>query len=66
MQHWHERYTHDPAVRWLRSLFAELFGEQSRSAMRNANGHAALPADSDDLARPSEKNKSLGGQNPAA
>lgn len=27
MQHWHERYTHDPAIRWLRSVFAELFLE---------------------------------------
>ncbi len=25
MQHWHERYTHDPASRWLRSIVAELF-----------------------------------------
>jgi DNA-binding transcriptional LysR family regulator len=27
MQHWHERYTHDPAIRWLRTVFAELFLE---------------------------------------
>jgi DNA-binding transcriptional LysR family regulator len=27
MQHWHERYTHDPAIKWLRSAFAELFLE---------------------------------------
>ena len=26
-QHWHERYHHDPANRWLRSLIAELFLE---------------------------------------
>ncbi len=25
VQQWHERYTHDPASRWLRSLIAELF-----------------------------------------
>jgi len=25
VQHWHERYTHDPANRWLRALMAELF-----------------------------------------
>ncbi|MCU1340230.1 MAG: bacterial regulatory helix-turn-helix, lysR family protein [Bryobacterales bacterium] len=25
MQHWHERYTHDPASRWLRSVMADLF-----------------------------------------
>jgi DNA-binding transcriptional LysR family regulator len=29
MQHWHERYTHDPANRWLRALFAELFLESA-------------------------------------
>jgi DNA-binding transcriptional LysR family regulator len=26
-QHWHERYQHDQANRWLRSLIAELFLE---------------------------------------
>jgi DNA-binding transcriptional LysR family regulator len=35
MQHWHERYTHDPAVRWLRSLMAELFSEQNALSKRN-------------------------------
>jgi DNA-binding transcriptional LysR family regulator len=25
MQHWHERYTQDPASRWLRSVVANLF-----------------------------------------
>src|ERR1700730_15144611 len=25
MQHWHERFTNDPASRWLRSVMAELF-----------------------------------------
>jgi DNA-binding transcriptional LysR family regulator len=25
VQHWHERYTHDPANRWLRAVMAELF-----------------------------------------
>lgn len=28
MQHWHERYTHDPASRWLRAVIAELFIEK--------------------------------------
>jgi len=32
MQHWHERYTHDPASRWLRALIAELFTEKGLSA----------------------------------
>ena len=25
MQHWHERYSHDPANRWLRTVMADLF-----------------------------------------
>jgi DNA-binding transcriptional LysR family regulator len=25
VQHWHERYTHDPASRWFRSVMADLF-----------------------------------------
>ncbi len=29
MQHWHERYTHDPANRWLRAVLAELFLESA-------------------------------------
>jgi DNA-binding transcriptional LysR family regulator len=36
MQHWHERYTHDPAIKWLRAVFAELFLE-SVSAHTLAN-----------------------------
>jgi DNA-binding transcriptional LysR family regulator len=28
MQHWHERYTHDPASKWLRVVIAELFREK--------------------------------------
>jgi DNA-binding transcriptional LysR family regulator len=28
MQHWHERYTHDPASKWLRSVIADLFREK--------------------------------------
>ena len=26
-QHWHERYQHDPANRWLRAVVADLFLE---------------------------------------
>jgi DNA-binding transcriptional LysR family regulator len=33
VQHWHERYTHDPASRWLRGIIADLF-----SSARAANG----------------------------
>lgn len=29
-QHWHARYHHDPANKWLRSVFAELFSERNR------------------------------------
>jgi DNA-binding transcriptional LysR family regulator len=32
MQHWHERYTHDPASQWLRSVIAELFREKGLSS----------------------------------
>jgi len=34
MQHWHERYTNAPAVRWLRSVIAELFSEQVNPSRR--------------------------------
>lgn len=29
VQHWHERYTHDPANKWLRGIIAELFLEKN-------------------------------------
>jgi DNA-binding transcriptional LysR family regulator len=31
-QQWHERYTHDPANRWLRGLIAELFQEKQAAS----------------------------------
>jgi DNA-binding transcriptional LysR family regulator len=34
MQHWHERYTHDPATRWLRSVMVELFSEGKALSQR--------------------------------
>ena len=34
VQHWHERYTNDPAVRWLRGSIADLFCEQRSSRPR--------------------------------
>jgi hypothetical protein len=37
VQQWHERYTHDPASRWLRALISELF-----SASKGQNGFSAL------------------------
>ena len=38
VQHWHERYTHDPASRWLRSVLAELF-----SSPKTVTGATAQP-----------------------
>lgn len=32
VQHWHERYTHDPASKWLRAVIAELFLEKSAAS----------------------------------
>jgi DNA-binding transcriptional LysR family regulator len=32
VQHWHERYTHDPASKWLRAVIAELFLEKGLSS----------------------------------
>jgi DNA-binding transcriptional LysR family regulator len=32
VQHWHERYTHDPASKWLRGVIAELFLEKGLSS----------------------------------
>lgn len=30
VQHWHERYTHDPAAKWLRGIIADLFQHRNR------------------------------------
>jgi DNA-binding transcriptional LysR family regulator len=35
MQHWHERYSHDPASRWLRTTITELFNS-SKPALHDA------------------------------
>ncbi|HUA20774.1 MAG TPA: LysR family transcriptional regulator [Bryobacteraceae bacterium] len=32
VQHWHERYTHDPANKWIRGVIAELFREKEAAA----------------------------------
>jgi len=32
VQHWHERYTHDPASRWLRAVMADLFSSTKATA----------------------------------
>lgn len=42
VQHWHERYTHDPASKWLRGLIAELFLEKNGGPGRE--GRAAVHA----------------------
>jgi DNA-binding transcriptional LysR family regulator len=41
MQHWHERYSHDSASRWLRATIAELFGS-SKAASQDTG--RTLPA----------------------
>jgi DNA-binding transcriptional LysR family regulator len=41
MQHWHERYTQDPASKWLRSVIAELFREKGLSSGDPEPGLAA-------------------------
>jgi DNA-binding transcriptional LysR family regulator len=39
VQHWHERYTHDPASKWLRGVIAELFLEKGPpSGFENGSG----------------------------
>ena len=35
-QHWYERYTNDPVVRWLRSQIPELFSEQNGFGQRRS------------------------------
>ena len=42
IQHWHERYTHDPASKWLRAVIAELFREKGLSS-GDADPCAASP-----------------------
>jgi len=56
MQHWHERYTHDPAVRWLRSLIAELFSSTGATGPRSSE--AMAPTRQANLVHPTEKVKS--------
>jgi len=41
MQHWHERYTHDPASKWLRGVIADLFREKGLSSGDTEPGVAA-------------------------
>lgn len=40
-QHWHTRFHHDPANRWIRKVIASLFGEGSRSGGEAARRQAA-------------------------
>jgi len=45
VQHWHERYTHDPASKWLRGVIAELFLEKGgveREPGITSKGHGAV------------------------
>jgi DNA-binding transcriptional LysR family regulator len=41
--HWHGRYTHDPALRWLRNLIAELFSEQHDLSQENSSCASVSP-----------------------
>ena len=61
MQHWHERYTHDPAVRWLRSMVTELFAEPSAAGQRDAA--PVSPPRHLELTNGSGKAKTLGHHN---
>jgi DNA-binding transcriptional LysR family regulator len=36
MQHWHERYSHDPASKWIRLTIADLFA--SKTALQDGRG----------------------------
>jgi DNA-binding transcriptional LysR family regulator len=44
LQHWHERYTHDPASRWLRSTISELFSSARNVDSSNVTEMVTLPA----------------------
>ncbi len=42
VQHWHERYTHDPANKWIRGLIAELFREKEAASQPHAESSKSL------------------------
>ncbi len=46
VQHWHERYTHDPANKWLRSVIAELFLDKNgeKNGQKNGENHGEKTA----------------------
>jgi DNA-binding transcriptional LysR family regulator len=44
VQQWHERYTHDPASRWLRALIAELFTSHTAASTERVGSQRALSA----------------------
>ncbi len=44
VQQWHERYTHDPASRWLRALIAELFTSHTAASPERAVAQRAALA----------------------
>lgn len=59
MQHWHERYTHDPSVRWMRTQIAELFSEQGSLSQRKI---AVVAPIRDAPINNSEKTKAISSQ----
>lgn len=44
VQQWHERYTHDPAVKWLRALIAEEFAAPAKETAKEAAETPAVVA----------------------
>jgi DNA-binding transcriptional LysR family regulator len=42
VQHWHERYTHDPANKWIRGVIAELFQEKETTPATRAERGRSL------------------------
>ena len=42
VQHWHERYTHDPANRWIRGVIAELFRHNAAVSLSRAETGKSL------------------------
>jgi len=52
VQHWHERYTHDPASRWLRATISDLFSATRSTGAVDAGEMLGLPEPSRTALRP--------------
>jgi len=42
VQHWHERYTHDPANKWVRGVIAELFHDKETAGLARPENRRSL------------------------